>query len=334
MVSVSYSYKEITFYSGVFMKRSLSSLFCILFFLAMLFFPESVFKGTQNGLLLWVRSILPSLFPFLIAAELLLHTKGLFYLIQVTSPILCSFFHVSPYGSFVVLTGFLCGYPLGAKLTAELLKKGQISLAEAQYLLSFTNNASPAFIMNYIAWNILGLPGQKYVLFFLLILSPILCSFLFRRKPVLDAAYCTHDCTLSVFAVSADRAEPSGLLNRCITESTQTILQIGGYVVLFSILCELLFLTGLQNHFTGTLAISLLEITNGAVLLWKNHSALRLICILSAISFGGVCSIFQVQDVLKGTPLKIRPYIIEKLVTALVTSLLAFFYTLVFPVTG
>ena len=77
------------------MKRSLSSLFCILFFLAMLFFPESVFKGTQNGLLLWVRAILPSLFPFLIATELLLHTKGLFYLIQVTSPILCSFFHIS-----------------------------------------------------------------------------------------------------------------------------------------------------------------------------------------------------------------------------------------------
>ena len=322
------------------MKRSLSSLFCILLFLAMLLFPESVFKGTQNGLLLWVRAILPSLFPFLLAAELLLHTKGLSYLTQVTAPVLCPFFHVSPCGSFVVLTGFLCGYPLGAKVTSELLKKRQISLEEAQYLLSFTNNASPAFIMNYLAWNILGLPGQKYGLLFLLMLSPVLCSFLFRRRHTSGSVHDAYRAPLAASATASDRADKtdknglSGVLNHCIAESTQTILQIGGYVVLFSILCQLLFLTGLQNHFAGTLAISLLEITNGTLLLWKTPSVLRLICILSVISFGGICAVFQIQDVLKGTALKIRPYIIEKLVTALVTSLLAFFYTLVFPVTG
>jgi len=50
------------------------------------------------------------------------------------------------------------------------------------------------------------------------------------------------------------------------------------------------------------------------------------ILILFLTSFGGVCAIAQTSAMLTETKLSILSYTIEKLVTALVTSLLAFLY--------
>lgn len=63
---------------------------------------------------------------------------------------LCPLLGTSYYGTFAVLTGFLCGYPMGAKTTSDLLNVNKISRSEASYLLSFCNNTSPAFILSYV----------------------------------------------------------------------------------------------------------------------------------------------------------------------------------------
>ena len=50
------------------------------------------------------------------------------------------------------------------------------------------------------------------------------------------------------------------------------------------------------------------------------------VSILALTSFGGLCSVAQTKSMIRQSGLSIVPYIAEKLVTALVTSLLAFFY--------
>ena len=99
-------------------------------FFTMLLFPETVFQGACDGLLLWYQILIPTLFPFLIVAGLLLKTDGA----AVVSRLLFRPFHLlfgtSFYGSFAVLSGFLCGYPMGAKIIADLLLQGKISLED------------------------------------------------------------------------------------------------------------------------------------------------------------------------------------------------------------
>lgn len=84
-------------------------------FFTMLLFPETVFQGACDGLLLWYQILIPTLFPYLIVTGLLLKTDGA----AVVSRLLFRPFHLlfgtSFYGSFAVLSGFLCGYPMGAK---------------------------------------------------------------------------------------------------------------------------------------------------------------------------------------------------------------------------
>lgn len=70
----------------------------------------------------------------------------------------CSFRNFIPSsgeGSFAVVAGFLCGYPMGAKITADLIRNQSISVEEGTYLLSFCNNTSPIFIMNFLVWKTL-----------------------------------------------------------------------------------------------------------------------------------------------------------------------------------
>ena len=87
----------------------LLALILLSLFFTMLLFPETVFQGACDGLLLWYQILIPTLFPYLIVTGLLLKTDGA----AVVSRLLFRPFHLlfgtSFYGSFAVLSGFLCG---------------------------------------------------------------------------------------------------------------------------------------------------------------------------------------------------------------------------------
>ena len=132
------------------MKNHFFQFFLILCFFVMLLFPSEVFEGAKSGLLLWFLTVLPTLFPFLLISRLLLDSCACSLLNKLLAPVISRLFGISAQGSFAFIVGFLCGYPMGAKITADLFHARQISKAEASYLLSFYNNTSPAFLIHYI----------------------------------------------------------------------------------------------------------------------------------------------------------------------------------------
>ena len=132
------------------MKNHFFQFFLILCFFVMLLFPSKVFEGAKSGLLLWFLTVLPTLFPFLLISRLLLDSCACSLLNKLLAPVISRLFGISAQGSFAFIVGFLCGYPMGAKITADLFHARQISKAEASYLLSFCNNTSPAFLIHYI----------------------------------------------------------------------------------------------------------------------------------------------------------------------------------------
>ena len=119
----------------------------------MLFSPRKVFSGAEDGLLLWFNTVFPTLFPFMLISGLMMAGGGLDVISAIFGKALGRIFAVSGSGAFAVLTGFLCGYPMGAKAAADLMRSGRITKSEGQYLLSFCNNTSPAFIINFVVWK-------------------------------------------------------------------------------------------------------------------------------------------------------------------------------------
>ena len=316
-----------------------SGLVCVLLFAAMLFSPKAVFQGAEDGLLLWFQIIVPTLFPFMLIASLLLETGGLSIIAQILGRPVGAVFASSRNGSFAILAGFLCGYPMGAKVTADLVRSHQITPRESAYLLSFCNNTSPIFIMNFIVWKMLGNERLMAPTLVILLTVPVLLSFLFRRiylhgqrrfPESYEQTEGPHDVRQSGTG-SQKRLTASSLFDNCMMNGFEAIVKVGGYIIFFSILIALFEAFPGDSALLSALAPSL-EMTNGILMLSRTIPDLR-ICyplILGLASFGGFCSVAQTKCMIQGTGLSIVPYTIQKLAAALAASFLGFLYIRLF----
>ena len=284
----------------------------------MLIFPRQTFEGASNGLLLWFQIILPTLLPFIILSNLLIHTNAVTYISTIVKPFIQRLFRVSDYGCYAVFVGFLCGYPMGAKVVADLIQTEKITQTEGQYLLSFCNNTSPMFIISFIVMQNFKNDSLLLGTLLILYLAPVLCSFLFRR-----VYHVKKDTFVQISHPKEDFYFDFNLFDNCIMNGFDTITRVGGYIILFSV-----FFSISETFAYAKYVLPFLEITNGIHWITDNIQALCITfpLVLTLTSFGGLCAIAQTNSMIQESKLSILPYIIQKLITALVTSLLAFVY--------
>ena len=300
------------------MKYLASSFIFLCLFFLMLLFPSETLRGASNGLLLWFQILIPTLLPYLVITNILIQTHSMIYIVKFIGPFVQKLFKTTSNGSFAVLSGFLCGYPIGAKVTADLVKTEQISVEEGNYLLSICNQTSPAFITSYVFLQ--NFQDSSLLIPSLLILyaSTFLCSFRYRRKikhtiqPMIPSSFSKSNFSFFIF-------------DDCIMNAFETLTKVGGYIILCSILFELGQRLPLTNF------LPLLEITNGVshILMHSNNFIYEYVYVMGLISFGGLCSVLQTASVILNSQLSIRSYIIKKLITALVTSLLSSLYVMI-----
>ena len=111
--------------------RSKKFLLILLFacaFLYLLCRPQAAPASVRSGLLLWYRSVVPTLLPFMLLTGLLLRLRLLEPLLPFLQRCLAPIFGCSGYGVFAILCGFTAGFPMGAKLTRTLLDQKKICL--------------------------------------------------------------------------------------------------------------------------------------------------------------------------------------------------------------
>lgn len=295
----------------------------LILFFSMLSFPQTVFTGASYGLVLWFRHVLPTLLPYMILINVLICTPALHWICRITSTFLCPLLGTSYYGTFAVLTGFLCGYPMGAKTTSDLLNVNKISRSEASYLLSFCNNTSPAFILSYVVAQNMKERNLCIPFFLILTFTPLMLSFIFRLFYRLPESSCSFpQVTPGSFSNPSESISDS-FLDRCILNAFESVTKVGGYMMMFSVLIQLLA-SVLPNTIFSLLLYSSLEISTGIRLLFSSalYTTEKIILCAFLTSFGGWCCIAQTYSMISSSQLPILPYITTKLVTALVTSLL------------
>lgn len=287
-------------------------------------FPKQAFLASSEGLKLWFYTVLPSLLPFIILSDFLIHTGKIPELLRFSAPFFQKCFGLSVYGSYAFFLGLFCGYPMGAKLTADLYRNGKIEKTEAQYLLTFSNNASPMFISSYILLNSLKTPGISMATFCILLFATIITSFIFRiwygrfSVPTLPLEKGTEN----------SKSSWGNLIDMSIMNGFETITRLGGYIILFSIGASMMIrLTG-KNKVLAILLSSTVEITTGIHQISGSNLNfyLKYLLILTFTSFGGISAIAQTKGMLSGTPLSLSVYITGKTVNAVCT----FFLVLLF----
>ncbi len=280
-------------------------------------------QGCTLGLTLWYTSVLPSLLPFFILSGLLVRTGVFRFLNRIFAPVLTRIFRVSSDGSYAVLMGYLCGFPMGAKVIAELVEQRHISREEGSYLLVFCNNVSPAFFVNYICIAKLGFTKVPAPLFCVFYGIPLLYGCLYGHL-----FYQTPD-SRSLHTVTSPETQKQApihridfpMLDTCIMDSFATITRLGGYIILFSIFAQMLTILNLPAPMTAAIA-TLLEISSGTHALSALPIAstpMRTALVCAGASFGGLCTCAQILSVLSDTNLNLRPWITGRILLPLLT---------------
>jgi sporulation integral membrane protein YlbJ len=304
------------------MKKWFWILWILLILGFLLLAPDVSLQASRFGLSLWFDTLVPTLLPFLVFSGFLIHSGLVRSLSSLFSPLFGRLYSISPEGSYALFTGFLCGYPVGAKVLGDLSRNRRIHPAEAQYLLGFCNNVSPSFVITFLVTEQLKMPSLAGTVLLILYGLPLLYG-LFTKK-----AYLRRKKELPFEQIKkTSRIQINfELLDACIYDAVHTLLKLGGYVILFSILAELLNTLSFLPEPLLAAGTAVLEITNGiprvlSVMDMKN--ALKIL--LPATAFGGVCALSQTFSVLKGSDLSLVSYLRAKLLLALMTFLASLF---------
>jgi len=123
-----------------------------IFTICLVIFSSSNLVAAKSGLKLWATSVVPSLFPFFVATELLSQTSMPYLLGRFFNVFMRPLFNVGGAGSFAFIMGIISGYPVGAKIACNFRKNNILPKIECERLLSFTNN-SRSFIYIRNCWN-------------------------------------------------------------------------------------------------------------------------------------------------------------------------------------
>ncbi len=123
------------------------------FIVCLVLFSSSNLEAAKEGLIIWTGSIIPSLFPFFVATEILCSTNFINVLGKNLNRIMRPVFNVPGQGSLALIMGIISGYPTGAKMVTNLREKKICSRIEAERLLCFTNNSGPLFIISVVRNN-------------------------------------------------------------------------------------------------------------------------------------------------------------------------------------
>ena len=97
------------------MKKKLIFLCLLLFIAYILTAPKDAVNAASVGLVLWYTRVLPTLLPFVILSNILMDSNYLQYLNKITAPLVSRLIPVSDNGAFVLLSGFLFGFPIGSR---------------------------------------------------------------------------------------------------------------------------------------------------------------------------------------------------------------------------
>ena len=270
-----------------------------------------------SGFALWYGKMIPTLLPFMILSGALIRLNLSEKFASLLHPVIGRIYQCRKNVSYAIIIGFLCGFPMGAKVTADLLENQKITYQEASFLISFNNNIGPVYFCGFVV-PLLGIKNL-WICLFAMYGIPLLYAFLLRRTVFREAfgqqeqkgvAYADNETALV-------RVPLFDGVDAAIKNAVQSILSLCGYMVLFNTL-------NIMPHFIfPSLRVylsPLLEITGGLSQV-ANKLPIYSLCVLQ---FGGLSCIAQTNGMISGTGLSLGKYVVHKGILTAITGIFYF----------
>jgi len=320
-------------------------------------FPDQAFAASLSGLTVWWDYVFPALLPFFILTELLLGFGVVHAFGVALEPLMRLLFRLPGAGGWAVAMSVTAGFPTGAKAAADLRKSGAVTRAEGDALLALSHLCSPIFLTSVVAVGFLGAPelGLPLVavhLFSALLTGVLVGRVLYRAGPSVAAGSPRASSRRRGFrravAAMADAHRADGrplgrLLGDAVGSAVQSLLVIGGFMIVFSVLVRLLSIAGVTDGLRMLLqapfapwglpapladgaVTALFEVHLGAYAIGRagDLSAWGAAVLCGVIAWGGLSVHAQVKSLISGTDLRFTPFLVARLVHAALSALVAF----------
>lgn len=321
--------------------------------LSLLLYPEQAFDSALKGLKIWWDVVFPALLPFFIASEILMGFGVVHFMGVLLEPFMRPLFRVPGAGAFVMAMGLASGYPIGAKLTARLREQKLLSRSEGERLVSFTNTADPLFMFGAVAVGFFHDVTLGVVIAIAHYTSSLLVGLALRFHDPRGDSTPPVPTDQTFFLLRAFRAMHQArlkdgrslgqLMGDSVTSSIQTLLLVGGYIIMFSVITNAMALIGVSGLLEGIfgllltilqmpaeLASSLItgtfEITLGAQkasVAPETVDMAHKIAIVGAITaWSGLSVHAQVASILSSTDIRYTPYFFARLLHGVLAGLI------------
>lgn len=311
------------------------SIFTILIFVIIFLIisnPTRYTSGTISGLKLFVFSVLPGLFPFMLLTKLITEIGLIFNVSQKLDKFSYKIFGTPGVSIYAFLMSIVSGYPIGAKIISDLFEKRQINEIEAKKMSVFCTTSGPIFVIGTVGTIMFKSFKIGIILYASHILSSTLLGIvlnLFSKKKTI-----AKQPSKVIFAT-----KKSNLISDCVNQTINSLFVVGAYITIFYLIGELLesinffkmlntmfcpILTKFgfdMNNFNG-LIYGILEVTRGAKTLSLNVTNSSIIITSGLLSFGGLSIIMQMMSFLKEAKIKAHSFIFSKCVHACLSMIL------------
>ncbi len=323
--------------------------------ISLMVFPQESLEASKNGLNMWWKVVFPSLLPFLIVSELLIGLGVVKFVGVLLEPLMRPLFRVPGVGGFVWAMGLASGFPAGAKFSARLRQEGHLSQIEAERLASFTNSSNPLFIFGAVAVGFFKNANLGIILALAHYLGNVCVGIVMRfygkespeeskgkgqKMTIRGALSMLHQTRIK------DNKPIGKLLGDAVHSSIQTLLMVGGFIILFSVINKILYhlhIIAILGKIVEVLLASLsfpvmlsipfisglFEITLGSQLASdvQNATLLQQAIITSFIlGFSGLSVQAQVASILAQTDIRFKPFFVARILQGIFASV----FTLLF----
>lgn len=248
--------------------------------------------------------------------------------------------------------GLASGYPMDAVITSKFRKNQLCTAVEAERLLSFTNTADPLFMFGAVAVGMFGMPALGATIALAHYLSSFLVGIIFRFHGLqrdtrtTDAARPKGSIILRAFralykARQEDQRSIGELLGDAVKSSMNTILLVGGFIIMFSVFLRIISIVGFTNclstAFTWLLSLigfdislapalvnGFFEIDLGAMAISQVDAPLseKVAATSAIIAWSGLSVHGQVASIVIESGIRMGPYIVGRLLHAVLAGVL------------
>lgn len=335
------------------MKIYITAMMALVFTILIILYPQQSYQSGLDGLKMWFNVVFPALFPFFVGSEILINLGLVNFIGIFLQPLMAPLFNVPGSGSFVFAMSVTSGYPMGAKLTSRLRQDKVITKIQGERLLSFCNTSGPLFVIGAVGVGMFNSTKVGIIILISHYLACITTGIIFRFYKYQKDSCKSIPIKTNIFKAAFhqlykaqinNKKSFGSLLGSAIKDSINSILSIGGFIIIFSVMIGIFSNIGIVNILSDILYIctkflnihptlykgiasGALEITTGC----NKISSLPLVPIhqkifatAAVITWGGISVHSQTASFISKTDISLTPYIYAKIIQ----SILAGFYSL------